>query len=125
MITCTDISEKEAYLMLQTISNTYSSYTKISGLRKHCILAFVDDMKHIISAKLHRLAPPKTIPLVHKPELSLFAKKLTAMLFNLSTKEAKHQLYTILRFTKKYSRLSGMHEDSLTAFARGLLQDFC
>jgi hypothetical protein len=114
----------EAYAKLQMISSSPSHYTKVSGMRKDALLDFVDDMQHIISAKLIlSVGEPRSG--LRQPELSDFARNFTAMLFNLSTKEAKHQLYTILRHKERYINLSGLTEDSLTAFVYGLLQDFC
>ena len=120
------LDQPTAYTKLHMISSSPSHYTKVSAMRKDSLLAFVDDMKHITSAKYAlSVGEPKRTPLLRQPELSNFGKNLTAMMFNLSTKEAKHQLYTILQHKKKYSNLFGMPEDSLTAFVCGLLQDFC
>ena len=114
----------EAYAKLQMISSSPSHYTKVSGMRMDDLLAFVDDMQHINSAKLIlSVGEPRSG--LRQPELSDFARNFTAMLFNLSTKEAKHQLYTILRHKDRYINRSGLTEDSLTAFVYGLLQDFC
>ena len=111
------LDQPTAYTKLHMISSSPSHYTKVSGMRRDYLLAFMDDMKHITSAKYAlSVGEPKRTPLLRQPELSNFGKNLTAMMFNLSTKEAKHQLYTILRHKERYINLSGLTEDSLTAF---------
>ena len=128
------VSQKEAKMKLQMMSSNPGHYMKVSGMPKDCLLAFLDDMKHIISDEyvplasddaLHAVGETRPTPSLRQPDLCEFEKRVNAMMFEISTTDAKNKCYTMLRDIKRYSKMSGMPEESLKAFVQGLLCDFC
>ena len=128
------VSQKEGKMKLQMMSSNPGHYMKVSGMPKDCLLAFLDDMKHIISDEyvplvsddaLHAVGETRPTPSLRQPDLCEFEKRVNAMMFEISTTDAKKKCYTMLRDIKRYSKMSGMPEESLKAFVHGLLCDFC